>query len=552
MPNKDPKTDTADSTENIDLNALADLNFGPSWADASLKSNKQTGFTDKYDKEESKNLRTNSKRFKKDRRTRIPTSKFNKASDPTDRQPHSRLNQKFEPSFNIKIYPQDNTFDALVKRLKVNCKTYQLFEITRVILEKQDRYIVLISRLDTSDNSDKKLYYCPKDNVPFDTEEGAIDYFVENYLDSFFEIESVEVEPPSGNFSLVYKCPFTDILIGPPNFHRFQELLKIHHKSKIKNLSLEEYQSKLVAVNDESVINDWLEAMKKGERLTVKNSEESKVSFQSREDAKRYLVLHHKKEIVHSAESIRFPAHLIEKLPKGSIRKNIQYAIEGQKKFPLDTANNIRGRLRRHKFTIYKKGSKGISYVCSVKRKFRDSTTVFTDTISALIEFIEKNQQISVADLPYRYLDLSKPNTTDLNESNVSNKSDDSVEETAQFNIEAFSDDDKERIKQLFRDLKWLITEGYVTEYSNGTLFVQQILPESSQTSDSKEVNQTKKNDALNSGLSEPIHDNNDLDVSKDIASHEAFETEDSTKATPDSDPNSANTVEIESEDTNA
>ena len=40
MPNKDPKTDTADSTENIDLNALADLNFGPSWADASLKSNK--------------------------------------------------------------------------------------------------------------------------------------------------------------------------------------------------------------------------------------------------------------------------------------------------------------------------------------------------------------------------------------------------------------------------------------------------------------------------------------------------------------------------------
>ena len=105
---------------------------------------------------------------------------------------------------------------------------------------------------------------------------------------------------------------------------------------------------------------------------------------------------------------------------------------------------------------------------------------------------------------------------------------------------------------QLFRDLKWLITEGYVTEYSNGTLFVQQILPESSQTSDSKEVNQTKKNDALNSGLSEPIHDNNDLNVSKDIASHDTFETEDSTKATPDSDPNSANTVEIESEDTNA
>jgi hypothetical protein len=284
--------------------------------------------------------------------------------------------------------------------------------------------------------------------------------------------------------------------------------------------------------------------------LTLKNSEESKVSFQSREDAKRYLVLHHKKEIVHSAENIRFPAHLIEKLPKGSIRKNIQYAIEGQKKFPLDTANNIRGRLRRHKFTIYKKGSKGISYVCSVKRKFRDSSTVFTDTITALIEFIEKNQEISVADLPYKYLDLAKPKSSALKESNASNKSENSVEEPAQFNIEAFSGEDKERIKQLFRDLKWLITEGYVTEYSNGRLFVQQILPESSQTSDTKEINQTKKDNTLNSESSKPIVESNDLEVSKDIASHNAIKTENSSKAKPENDQNLADTGEIESEDT--
>ena len=97
---------------------------------------------------------------------------------------------------------------------------------------------------------------------------------VDNYIGDFFDIESVEVEPPSGNFTIVYRCPFTDILIAPPNFHRFQELLKLHHKSKIKNLSLEEYQSKLVSVNDESVIGDWLESMKKGERLTLKNPEE--------------------------------------------------------------------------------------------------------------------------------------------------------------------------------------------------------------------------------------------------------------------------------------
>ena len=35
---------------------------------------------------------------------------------------------------------------------------------------------------------------------------------------------------------MIYRCPFTKALIGPPNYHRYQDLLKAHHKSKIKNL----------------------------------------------------------------------------------------------------------------------------------------------------------------------------------------------------------------------------------------------------------------------------------------------------------------------------
>lgn len=481
MPNKDSNTDTAENSNKVDLNSLADLNFGPSWADANADASKKVTSSKSASSGRKNSFKDNDRKAKRDRRGNVSKSNF-KNSEGRQFDSRDKQSYQFEPSFDVKIYPQDDTFDTLIKSLKNNCKTYQLFEITRVILEKPERFVILLSRIKNEDSSDKLIYSCPKDNLPFDTEDEAIEYFIDTYSDEFFTIEDVEVDPPSGNFSIVYRCPFTGKLIAPPNFHRFQEILKLHHKKTIKNLSLEDYQSKLESVNDEAVINEWVESMKKVKRYSLKESEDSSVVFDSREEVKRYLILNQKNAIVHASENIRFLGNNIEKLPKGLIKRNVNHAIEGQRRFPLETANNIRGRLRRHKFTIYKKGSKGVSYVCSVKRKFRDDKTVFTDNINALIEFFEKNQDISVMDLPYKFLNLQKLQSSEdkgsdkESEGNKESEGTDlaSSEVSNALNIDGFSDDEKGQIKQLFRDLKWLISEGYVTEYSNGTLFVHQ------------------------------------------------------------------------------
>ena len=40
------------------------------------------------------------------------------------------------------------------------------------------------------------IYFTPKDNLPFDTEEEAINHYCEHYLENFFDVETVEVDPP--------------------------------------------------------------------------------------------------------------------------------------------------------------------------------------------------------------------------------------------------------------------------------------------------------------------------------------------------------------------
>tara|TARA_B100001248_G_C27389276_1_gene461425 strand:- start:271 stop:1902 length:1632 start_codon:yes stop_codon:yes gene_type:complete len=471
MPEKESTSNTHNTSSNVDLNSLADLSFGPSWADDTnvRKSNRK-------DSHQNKKFGANidSRNIKKDRRgqTKYFNSRSNSSS--SKKKAFSENNQKseFVPKFDIKIYPQDETFETLIKQLKGNFITYQLFEITRLILEKSDRFVCLINRVKKNEGEiSEPIYFTPKDNLPFDTEEEAISHYCEHYLENFFDIETVEVEPPKGNFTLVYRCPFTKHLIGPPNFHRFLDLLKEHHSSKIKNLSIDDYQNKLESLSDEASINEWLETSSKEKHYHIKkeaDNQESGAIFKTIEEAKRFLLKNHKESIVKSSPNFRFSGAKLDNLQKSNLKSSIYNAIEAQRRFPLDTANNIRGRLRRHKFTIYKKGSKGISYVCCVKRKFRDESTVFTDSISNLITFIEKNQNINIQNLPYKFLSIPNPATKNKSDDYKDGAEDDPIIN----NSESHKDEETSKITEVIRNVRWLISEGYVTEYSDGKLLI--------------------------------------------------------------------------------
>ena len=348
-------------------------------------------------------------------------------------------------------------------------------------------------------------------HLPFETQEEAISYVIKHHLDLFFEIEEIEIDPPKGSFLMVNRCTITGELLGPPNYHRYQEFLQQHYNTRINGMSFEQFSSKIESVKEQEQIDTWLESMKKGVRYIVKETIGSdNESFETLESARQFLLKNHKDKVFGSGESIRFAGRDIERLPQGNIRRSVEAYVEQQKHFPLDSANNIRGRLRRHKFAVYKKGTKGVSFVCAVKRKFRDTSTVFTDSINALINFIEKHPYLPASKLPKQYISIDtekqKPEKLKMTEAevqavakakaesqdntNTENSTDaDNPEVVANSkvnipvetkNVQAsteampkndLSEEDEAKLRQLMLDLRWLITEGYVTEYGDGRLF---------------------------------------------------------------------------------
>ena len=263
-------------------------------------------------------------------------------------------------------------------------------------------------------------------------------------------------------------------------------------------------------MSDEASINEWLESSTKETHFRIKevtDKEKSGSIFKTIEEARRYLLTNHREHVVKSSPNFRFSGAKLDNLQKGNLKSSIFQAVESQRRFPLDTANNIRGRLRRHKFTIYKKGPKGISYVCCVKRKFRDDTTVFTDSISNLITFIEKNQNISIQNLPYKFLSISKSTS----ENNSGDNKEDAENDANPSNYSTHTDEETSKITEVIRNIRWLISEGYVTEYSDGKLLIHPKV-EANHSIKNEEVNTSKESSQT---LEKADSANENINVSK-------------------------------------
>jgi hypothetical protein len=208
-------------------------------------------------------------------------------------------------------------------------------------------------------------------------------------------------------------------------------------------------------------------------------------TFDTLEDARLYLLTQARDKVVRTTETARFHGKLLETIPAGEISRAVEGALDRQRRFPLDTANALRGRLRREHFTIFKKGSKGVSYVCAVKRKFRVPGQTFSDSIGALISFIESSPMVRASELASKFLRLSnapvaKPASSPVVEAGPAVVAEAPAGETAATppaevaptKVESsLTLEERAKLARMQGDLVWLVREGYVTEFIDGRLF---------------------------------------------------------------------------------
>jgi hypothetical protein len=475
-------------------------------------------------------------------------------SGPQERMPYD------SPYFTVTFYPEDTSFTTLAKTIRSSCRTFELFEVARTVIGKTERYVVVLQRKAPAAPAPQAapsepatggeagaavpavpgvkpapLYISVPDGVPCETEDAAIANVLQRHIGQFFDIAEVEVDPPKGNYQIINRCGITGELLAPPNYHLYNQIVQQHFAKRVQRMPFDLFRAKIESVRDPEVVNQWLQKMRKVTRYTWKTSApvapaapiaegetppavEAPPAFDSLEEARSHLLTHVREKVVRIAESARFHGRVVELIPPGEIRRAIEGALERQRRFPLDTANALRGRLRREGFTIFKKGSKGISYVCAVKRKFRVPGQVFADSINTVISFIEAHPMVKAGELPTKLLGIAMPKPVEnkpaaptatpaavpppsatesqpVPEAPPAATTADSVPTVAPAPAAQLAEvaapapaatpapaappapapeltpEQREKVSRLQGDLTWLVHEGYVTEFIDGRLF---------------------------------------------------------------------------------
>ncbi len=490
MTEKNPEDLSDNKSGLVNLNELADFGFGVAWSPSDSKKTDDRRAQRKDDGERREFSRKDRRPRREDGPRRHEFSERNRRPRPEGAQQGDDTANKreghfpredrrerreyrpfkghhgsqrrdyapvFHPTVEVDFYPQEEPFKVLVQVIRQSCRTYQLFDIAKTILQKPERYTVLVKPLAKEDGSSQSLYCSGPDNIPFETEEAAIVYTTNKYLEHFFELKTVEVEAPKGNFIGVARCTANGDLIAPPNYHRYNAMLREYHESHFPKLPFAVFQEKIEIAKDQEVVSKWIESMKSQTHYTLRAAflkpGEEPVVCENVEGARRYLLSHLREKVVIARDFVRIPGKEVENMPQGNIRRSIETKLSFQLRFPLETANNVRGRLRRESLHLYKRGSKSITYVCAVRRKQRDPETKFADSIQNLISFVEQNPNVLAKDLPVKFLGMPE-----LAEG------------------QTWSGEDEAKIVALRRDLRWLIVEGYVTEFESGELVAQPIL----------------------------------------------------------------------------
>ena len=346
-----------------------------------------------------------------------------KGGQPRKKANYAKRNTDFDLGWSFSIIPDVKILQTIKLKLKETGITYSLREITDVIASKNERLMVKIA----SKNPENQIWKSKTSDSYFISRESAVNNFFSEEK-TFIECKLIEEVMPKGNFMYIFQCPITKELLPPTSFHGFEDVVRHHiYSNRIKSTH-EKFIDSLQKIEDKEKIDLWAKSPIKRYSYLLKIEENKE--FQSIEALKLAIEKDFFSNFFISKNSLTIAANNLS-IIESPLRAQIESFISDKRKWLKDLFTSCLVSLKRSKYCIFKKGE--IIYVRQANRKSIENfeTKKLTSEIIAIIS----------------------------SDSKVSKKSLSTKLQQKGFDL-----------KELVLELKWLVKEGYINEYSDSSL----------------------------------------------------------------------------------
>lgn len=166
---------------------------------------------------------------------------------------------------NVSFLPDRERLALVARDIQASRRAFPLIHIANLFLGGDDRYLVKLELpAPKQEGEPRKLFaQCLDCHRAFLSRANAEAHVLNEHIGKFFDIEEIEVEPPSGTYTCVARCRLSGELLGPPNDHSYNERLQELWSTRFSHMPKSEYLSHIETVRDEALVEQWKESMRK-------------------------------------------------------------------------------------------------------------------------------------------------------------------------------------------------------------------------------------------------------------------------------------------------
>src|SRR5438094_637747 len=339
------------------------------------------------------------------------------------------------PEITIRFLPYSAPFENVVAQIKSGSVAYSLYALARLFLEKPERYEVQLAG-----KAESQLYRLGDSGTLSLNREFLERNAFRMAQSEFYKIDVTESEPIKGNFSNVARCRLSGTLLGPTNHHNYQlQLRSLYEQRFSRRMSFADYQRQIEIVNDAELIERWKGEARKVTTYTT-SREEVPLTFSSPTEAERHFRSHYLEALVKGVEEATIGGVLSRRLPDRAINHAVEDAWVRETRSPSAMMQELAGRFRQNGLHVFRH-RRGMLFVSPIRtRAFVHEQAGVSRSVNAILEALAGAEVI---------------NRKQLFEKLIGNVATEDVEP---------------RKLALVSDLRWLISEGYVIEFNDGSL----------------------------------------------------------------------------------
>ena len=387
----------------LDLTGLGSFDFTPDWArgDAKVSVGKIRPERTERDGDASFN------RSGRDSASPKDSKPFGDRKPMGDRKPFKRGGFDRKPfaerpkplDCEVKVLPETKALGTIIRKLQGDFHAYKLKDLAYFFLDNPSSVLLKVSLKpspspspSSSPSPSISFYQCKACGFATTDKNELVDHILNSHIGEYYDSKEIDCEPPKGNFNCVAKCGLSGVLLGPPNIHEFNAVVKEMIRTRYPEMSESQYRSHIEMVRDSESIEAWRQTATKKTVFFAKGEADKEGAKQyTREQAEGEFKRNILDSLVDQPKNLMITAEMALKSPVKPLVWAVRDAIEAERRAPYGMCFALRGAFHHRKLNFFRvNDNRGQEFVTGVEFKSFDAEHAIPE-LAKVAKFVADN-----------------------------------------------------------------------------------------------------------------------------------------------------------------